>query len=85
MTYEDKSAEIAGHVIDWLDQRQTAGKALVAELAKLKAQVGHGGASRSAAELIVSEVEARGESSPRVRPPKPHFVPGMRVESSGGI
>ncbi len=84
LTYEDKSQEIAGHVIDWLvhaDRRE----GLVAELAKLKAQVGHGGASRSAAELIVGEVEARGESGPRGRPPKPHFVPGMLVESSGGI
>jgi hypothetical protein len=53
---------------------------LVAELAKLKAKVGHGGASQMAAELILREVMVRS----RVVAPKPHFRPGMNVASSGG-
>jgi lipid-A-disaccharide synthase len=84
LTYEDKSAQIAAHVIRWLvddDCRES----LVAELAELKAKVGHGGASRTAAELILSEVETKRPPRHSARPPKPHFRPGMRVDSSGGI
>ncbi len=80
LTSEDKSLQIASHVIQWLasdDRRES----VVAELAKLKARVGHGGASTTAARLIVKELESR---QPAV-PPRPHFVPGLRVESSGGV
>jgi lipid-A-disaccharide synthase len=84
LTYEDKSAQIAGHVIQWLCDTDCR-ESLEAELAELKAKVGHGGASRTAAELIINELEARSHRDAKVRPPKPHFVPGMHVESSGGI
>src|SRR5262249_16233233 len=56
LTYEDKSLQIAAHVIGWLGNEQER-EGLVAELAKLKAQVGHGGASNIAAELILAEAE----------------------------
>ena len=42
LTSEDKSLQIASHVIQWLCQRSAA-KSAIAELAKLKARVGHGG------------------------------------------
>jgi hypothetical protein len=42
-------------------------------------RVGHGGASRSAAELILAEVRQRVKTNH----PQPHFVPGMIVRSSG--
>lgn len=79
LTCEDKSLNIAAHVISWLadeDRRES----LVAELAKLKARVGHGGASQVAARLILAEAAARGRKSP----PRPHYLPGMTVASSGG-
>src|SRR5262249_18039543 len=79
LTCEDKSLAIAGHVIRWLaDER--AREELVAELAKLKARVGHGGASQTAAELILREIADQS----RAAPPKPHFRPGLNVASSGG-
>ena len=78
LTYEDKSLFIASHLIQWLAcENQREG--VVAELAKLKARVGHGGASRMAAELILAEVSEHA----LVKPPKPHFIPGMIVASSG--
>jgi lipid-A-disaccharide synthase len=78
LTCEDKSLFIASHLIQWLaceNQRES----VVAELAKLKARVGHGGASRSAAELILAEIRLTSIA----KPPKPHFVQGMIVASSG--
>ncbi|HTQ38959.1 MAG TPA: lipid-A-disaccharide synthase [Pirellulales bacterium] len=81
LTYEDKSLQIAAHVTQWLasDERRDG---LIAQLAELKAKVGHGGASQMAAELILAEAEhhARLHS----QPPRPHFTPGMIVASSGG-
>jgi len=78
LTYEDKTFQIAAHIIGWLakdEQREE----LVAQLAELKAKVGHGGASQTAAQLILAEVA----SHIRTAPPKPHFTPGMTVASSG--
>jgi hypothetical protein len=79
LTYEDKSSQIASHVVGWLNDSQRREK-VIGDLAKLKAEVGHGGASRVAAELILKDVAERG----RMKPPKPHFVPGMLVQSSDG-
>ncbi len=78
LTCEDKTREIAAHVMRWLlDENEREG--LVAELAKLKARIGHGGASRMATEYILRELEQR-----RSPAPQPHFRPGMVVASSGG-
>ena len=69
LTWEDKSTQIAGHITRWLvDDNRREG--LVAELAKLKARVAHGGASRTAAEYILAQLESRA----RFVPP-PHFEP----------
>jgi lipid-A-disaccharide synthase len=74
LTWEDKSLQIAGHVVRWLvDDNRREG--LVAELAKLKARVARGGASQSAATYILRELETRARLVPR-----PHFEPGL-VES----
>jgi lipid-A-disaccharide synthase len=68
LTCEDKSTQIAAHVIQWLTDpvKRTA---RVEALADLKAQVSHGGASRRAAEYILHTLAQR----PRCIP-KPHFI-----------
>jgi lipid-A-disaccharide synthase len=58
LTYEDRSAQIAGHLIRWLLVEEYQDSA-AAELGKLKARIAHGGASRNAANLILSEVPDR--------------------------
>ena len=78
LTCEDKSLEIAAHIIRWLRDEE-ARDGLVAELAKLKARVGHGGASRMATQYILDQLARRPTSVPH-----PHFAPGMKVISSGG-
>jgi lipid-A-disaccharide synthase len=78
LTSDDKTLELAAHVIRWLVVEE-AREDLVAELAKLKAKVGHGGASRIAADYILGELAQRPAPTPR-----PHFLPGMTVASSGG-
>ena len=78
LTSGDRTLEIAAHVVEWLtheDVRQQR----IAELAELKGRVGHGGASRSAAEYILRVLNDRHTATPR-----PHFRPGMTVTSSGG-
>jgi lipid-A-disaccharide synthase len=77
VTSGDKTLEIAAHVIRWLVVEETR-EGLVAELAKLKARIGHGGASRAAADYILAQLDKRPPAIPR-----PHFVPGMVVASSG--
>jgi lipid-A-disaccharide synthase len=67
LTWEDKSEQIAAHVVRWLvdDNRR---EELVAELAKLKARVARGGASRVGAEYVLAQLDAR-----RRLVPRPHF------------
>jgi len=69
LTCEDKSPQIAAHTVQWLTD---AGKRAqrIAELARLKADVGHGGASHAAAEYILRQLDG-------FRPPvpRPHFLP----------
>jgi len=69
LTCEDKSAQIASHVVEWLTDPAKR-QARVAELARLKAEVGAGGASRRAAEYILGALADRPPAIPR-----PHFVP----------
>jgi lipid-A-disaccharide synthase len=49
LTCEDRSEQLAAHVIDWLvdDARR---RERVRQLVQLKVRVGHGGASRMAAD-----------------------------------
>jgi lipid-A-disaccharide synthase len=69
VTCEDKSRQLAGHVVEWLTDRPARDR-LVARLADLKAEVGHGGAARAAAAYILDELARR----PQQTYP-PHFVP----------
>ncbi len=76
LTWEDKSAQIAGHITRWLvDENRREG--LVAELAKLKARVARGGASRTAAAYILKELEERSRFVPR-----PHFEPATAASTA---
>jgi lipid-A-disaccharide synthase len=75
LTCEDKSPQIAKHVIHWLT-RPVERQQLVDRLAKLKAEVAHGGAATKAAEYILDQLDGR----PRVIP-RPHFIPRPTVET----
>jgi hypothetical protein len=78
LTYKDKSAQIAGHIIEWLtDPARRAAR--VEALAALKAEVAHGGASSRAAEYIFDTLAKRRQP---VRPP--HFVTTNRRERGEG-
>lgn len=68
LTCEDKSAQIAKHVVQWLTQPDRRA-VLVEKLACLKREVAHGGASSRAAEYIARHLDASGTSIPR-----PHFL-----------
>lgn len=76
LTCEDKSVQIAQHVVEWLtdEARRTQ---RIAQLAQLRDKVGHGGASKVASKYILRELHAR---QPHV--PRPHFQPGMVIASS---
>jgi lipid-A-disaccharide synthase len=78
LTCEDRSERLARHVIEWLADEPRR-RRLIGELTKLKVRVGHGGASRRASEYIL---HALGATPPVV--PRPHFLPGMKLASSGG-
>jgi len=57
LTCEDRSADMAGHVIEWLtDRRQLAAK--VAQLTRLKEKIVRPGASRRAAHYIMNQLSA---------------------------
>ncbi len=77
LTCEDKSAQIATHVVRWLTDRAER-ETLVARLARLKAEVAHGGASRRAADYLLEHLRPR----PGVIPP-PHFLVGAGGEGRG--
>jgi lipid-A-disaccharide synthase len=53
LTYEDKSAQIAGHIVEWL-MDPAKRSARVEALAALRAGVSHGGASDRAAKYILN-------------------------------
>jgi lipid-A-disaccharide synthase len=69
LTYDDKSQQIAGHVVEWLLNEQ-ARERVVEKLAELRSRVAAGGASTAAAQYIVAELEQR-----QRRQLRPHFVP----------
>lgn len=77
LTSDDRTADLAAHIVEWLtnDARR---EARVAELNDLKSRVAHGGASRQAADYILNALDALPRPIPR-----PHFLPGMVVASSG--
>ncbi len=55
LTCEDKSAQLAGHVVEWLTDPAARAKRVEA-LAALKARIAHGGASSRTAEYILREL-----------------------------
>ena len=77
LTYQNKSAEIAAQVIQWLAD-PAARQSRVDALQQLKAKVAHRGACSRAAEYILA---ALGGRSAKV--PQPHFVPGTGVVVDG--
>ena len=75
LTCEDKSAQIAEHIVEWL--RDPAKRAARVEaLRQLKDRVAHGGASKRAAEYILEVLGQRPRQVPR-----PHFMAMNRVIS----
>jgi lipid-A-disaccharide synthase len=69
LTCEDKSRQVAQHVVEWLtDPAQRAAR--VAQLAELKELVGYGGASRQAADYMLRALD---QSCSRRRPLRTHF------------
>ena len=79
LTFEDKSAQIAAHVLEWL-RNGSARQARIADLCALRARVAAGGASSAAADYILAAI-ARAQTLVH-RPPRPHFQPGASVERS---
>jgi lipid-A-disaccharide synthase len=55
LSCQDKSPQIAAHVIEWLSTPAVR-EALVAKMAALKERVGHGGASQRAAEYLFAKL-----------------------------
>jgi lipid-A-disaccharide synthase len=58
LTCQDKSRQVAEHVIEWLVQPETRTRR-VSELAGLKQRVGHGGASLRAADYMLQVLDSR--------------------------
>ena len=78
LTCEDKSRQVAEHVIEWLTEPATRA-ARVSELAALKERVGNGGASRRAAEYLLAELDFR-----CARKLRTHFPFGEEFEAARG-
>jgi len=58
LTFQDQSGQVAAHVVEWITEpARRAGR--VAQLAELKARVGHGGASQRAADYVLQVLDAR--------------------------
>ena len=72
LTCEDKSQQVAEHIMDWLcDPAKRAER--VAQLADLKEHVGYGGASSRAADYLLNELENR--QPPALRTHYPFAAP----------
>lgn len=78
LTCEDKSSQIAAHIIEWLTKAEVRERR-VAALTELKTQVAHGGASRHAAEYILNTLAAAPTSGSR-----PHFATDHAATGSDG-
>ncbi len=76
VTCEDKSRQLAAHVVEWLTDRPKR-QALVERLARLKTEVAHGGATQAAARHILAELARRPAPVPT-----PHFVPPAPTATS---
>jgi lipid-A-disaccharide synthase len=80
LTAEDKSEQIAAHIIEWLVE-DAAYRRRVDQLAALGARVGQSGAAKKAAEYILAELACRKKakqgpsgSGQEAKIPPPHFL-----------
>ena len=78
LTCQDKSAQVAAHIVQWLTDDE-ARRRRVAELADLRAEVGHGGAASHAANYILGAVRRR-----EAPPARPHFIGKSLPEPESG-
>jgi len=74
LTCEDKSGQIAAHVVEWLSDAARR-DAVVGELERLKAEISHGGASAHAADYILAALSPAQPAAPALKPP--HFRPNV--------
>jgi lipid-A-disaccharide synthase len=58
LTCEDKSEQVAAHVVEWLSDPALRARQ-VGRLAELKERVGHGGASQRAADYLLAVLDSR--------------------------
>jgi lipid-A-disaccharide synthase len=77
LTYEDKSGQVAAHLVQWLTDPAERGR-IVSELSALKEQVGHGGASRRAADYLLNELHRRPAPVLRTHWPRTHMLEGAQ-------
>lgn len=68
LTWQDKSPQVAGHVIEWLTD-SPARESRVRELAALKDRLANGGASRRAADYLFGILDARQQPALRTHFP----------------
>ena len=78
LTCEDKSQQVAEHVVEWLTEPAIRA-ARVAELAELKEVVGNGGASRRATDYLLRALDA---AATRRRPLRTHFPFATRLDEA---
>jgi lipid-A-disaccharide synthase len=72
LTCEDRSADMARHLVGWLRDEQKRADC-VERLVALREKVAHGGASARAADYILAELARRPP-----RPPRPHYLPAAQ-------
>jgi lipid-A-disaccharide synthase len=80
LTCEDKSRQVAEHVVEWLTDSKVR-DARIAQLAALKEQVGYGGASKRAADYMLAELDSVGQ--PRMLRTHFPFATGLEEASRG--
>lgn len=68
LSWQDRSNEIAGHIVQWLTDHQQRGS-LVARLESLRDEVGSGGATARAAQYILNHLTVKPAKT------RPHYVP----------
>ena len=76
VTSQDKSPQIARHIIRWLKHPEQREQCL-GQLRHIRTAVAHGGASARAAEYILEALEAKPAS-----PPIPHFPKDSRLTAT---
>jgi len=77
LTCEDKSGQLASHVVEWLRNSEARGRR-VGQLAELKAKVAEPGAADRAAEYILAQLRTGPDPVPR-----PHYVPRAATALAG--